>query len=116
MNARSTPWTREFPGAITVCDSTGIIIEMNKKAAENHQDDGDEKLIGTNMFDCHPEPGRTKLREIMEKRQVNVYTIEKNNERKLIYQTPWYMNGKYSGFVELSLEIPEQIPHFIRDP
>jgi len=116
MNSTSNSWTREFPGAITVCDSTGIIIEMNKKSVENYQDDGGEKLIGTNMFDCHPEPARTKLRELMEKKQVNIYTIEKKGRRKLIYQTPWYVNGKYGGFVELCLEIPKQLPHFIRDP
>jgi hypothetical protein len=88
---------------------------MNEKSVENYRDDGGEKLIGKNMFDCHPEPARTKLRELMEKRQVNVYTIEKNGKRKLIYQAPWYVKRKYSGFVELSMEIPEQLPHFVRD-
>jgi transcriptional regulator with PAS, ATPase and Fis domain len=116
LNTTSNTWTREFQGSITVCDSTGIIIEMNKQSAENYLEDGGEKLIGRNMFDCHPEPARTKLRELMEKRQVNVYTIEKKGKRKLIYQAPWYVNGKYGGFVELSMEIPEQLPHFIRDP
>jgi hypothetical protein len=24
----------------------------------------------------------------------NVYTIEKNGARKLVYQTPWYKNGE----------------------
>jgi hypothetical protein len=33
----------------------------------------------------------------------------------LIYQTPTYRDGKYAGFIELSLEIPKEIPHFIRD-
>jgi len=44
----------------------------------------------------------------------NIYTIEKNGVKKLIYQSPWYQNGKYAGFVELSLEIPFEMPHFIR--
>jgi transcriptional regulator with PAS, ATPase and Fis domain len=109
-------WVKEFPGAITVCDSTGVIIELNDKAMENFRDQGGEKLIGTNLWDCHPEPARTKLKELMDNRQVNVYTIEKNGVRKLIYQTPWYVDERYRGFMELSLEIPREMPHFVRDP
>jgi hypothetical protein len=44
----------------------------------------------------------------------NIYTIEKNGVRKLIYQSPWFSNGSYAGFVELALEIPWEMPHFIR--
>jgi hypothetical protein len=32
----------------------------------------------------------------------------------LIYQSPWYRDGQYAGFVEISLEIPFDMPHFIR--
>jgi hypothetical protein len=46
---------------------------------------------------------------------VNVYTIEKGGAWKLIYQAPWYQGGRYSGLVELSLEIPAQIPSLVRD-
>ena len=108
-------WVQEFPGSITVCDAKGIILEMNDRAVKAFQDQGGEKLIGTNMLDCHPEPARTKTRQLLETRQANVYTIEKGGVKKLIYQTPWFQDGRYSGFVELSLEIPAQMPHFIRD-
>jgi len=40
--------------------------------------------------------------------------IEKNGIKKLIYQTPWYQDGQYSGFIEMALEIPFQMPHFVR--
>ena len=40
--------------------------------------------------------------------------IEKNGVKKIIYQSPWYKEGEYAGFVELSLEIPLEMPHFIR--
>ena len=46
-------------------------------------------------------------------RKKNVYTIKKE-VKKLIYQTPWYADGQYAGFVELSVEIPFDMPHFIR--
>ena len=109
-----TNWTNEFPGAITVCDAQGVILEMNERAAQGFQADGGRALIGENLLDCHPEPARSKLRELMSTRRKNVYTIEKNGVWKLIYQTPWFEKGEYRGFVELSLEIPAEMPHFIR--
>jgi PAS domain-containing protein len=104
-------WVKEFPAAITVCDSKGIILEMNDRAVRAFQEQGGEKLIGTNLLDCHPEDPRVKLKRLMDAQQVNVYTTEKDGVRKFIYQSPWYRGGKYSGFVEISLEIPERIPH-----
>ena len=77
-------WVDEFPGGIMVCDSQGIILEMNDKCAETYRADGGRALIGTNVLDCHPEPARTKLRRLMEKQQVNVYTIEKRGKKKLM--------------------------------
>ena len=35
--------------------------------------------------------------------------------RKLIYQAPWYRDGVHAGLVELSLELPADMPHFVRD-
>ena len=108
-------WIKEFPAAITVCDADGILLEMNDKAAKTFAADGGRKLIGSNMLDCHPEPARTKTERLLSSRERNVYTIEKNGVKKMIYQSPWYKNGEYAGFVELSLEIPfGDMPHFIR--
>jgi len=107
-------WIEEFPGAITVCDPEGIILEMNARSAESNQEDGGKELIGTNLLNCHPEPARTQLEKMMETRQANVYTIEKKGVKKLVYQTPWYQDGQYMGFVELVVEIPFQMPHFVR--
>jgi transcriptional regulator with PAS, ATPase and Fis domain len=108
-------WIKEFPGAVTVCDLEGRIIEMNDKSVELFAADGGEKLIGTNVLDCHPEPSRTKLKEMMEAGRTNVYTIQKNGKKKLIYQAPWFEGGRYGGFVELSFEIPWDMPHVNRD-
>lgn len=108
------PWAKEFAGAIMVCDPQGVVIYMNDKSAKTYEKDGGYALLGQNMIDCHPEPARSKLIDLMEKRETNAYTIEKNGLRKLIYQSPWYENGEYRGFVELSLVIPAEMPHFIR--
>ncbi len=107
-------WMDEFPGAITVCDSEGVILDMNERAAQGFQAEGGRALIGKNLLDCHPEPARTKLIELLSTGRKNVYTIEKRGIWKLIYQSPWYEDGQLRGFVELSLEIPAEMPHFIR--
>lgn len=107
-------WVKEFPGAVTVCGADGTIIEMNDKAAKGFEKDGGRALIGKSVFDCHPEPARSELKLLLEARRLNVYTIEKNGVKKLIYQSPWYQNGAYAGFIELSLEVPFELPHFVR--
>ena len=112
---RDEDWIREFPAAITVCDSKGVIVAMNDMACATFVQDGGADLIGTNMLVCHPEPARTKVAAMLESGLQNVYTIEKMGIKKLIFQSPWYRDGKYAGFVELSLPIPGQMPHFVRD-
>lgn len=107
-------WVKEFPGAITVCDQNGVIIEMNNRSIEAFNNDGGAGLLGKNVLDCHPEPSRTQLKELLASGKTNVYTIEKNGVKKLIYQSPWYRNRKYSGFVEFSLILPLNLPHHIR--
>lgn len=111
---KETNWTQEFPAAITVCNAEGIILEMNNAAAKVFAKDGGADLVGTNVLDCHPEPSRTKLSEMLQKAEPNVYTIEKNGQKKMIYQCPWYENNEYRGYVEFALILPEKMPHFIR--
>ena len=107
-------WIHEFPGAVTLCDLHGIVLEMNQKAAETFQKYGGKDLIGKSLLDCHPEPARSKLVQLLGTGERNVYTIEKNGIRKLIYQVPWYLEGQRRGMVELALEIPVAMPHFLR--
>jgi transcriptional regulator with PAS, ATPase and Fis domain len=107
-------WLKEFPAAVTVCDKDGILLEMNDKAAKTFESDGGYALIGKNMLDCHPGLSRQKTERLLAAREKNVYTIEKKGVKKLIYQSPWFEDGQYAGFVEISLEIPFEMPHFIR--
>jgi hypothetical protein len=108
-------WVKEFSGAVTVCNPDGIIIELNDKAARSYEKDGGRALIGKNVLDCHPEPARSKMANLLKTRQPNVYSIEKNGLKKIIYQSPWFLNGEYAGFLELSMEIPFEMQHFVRD-
>ncbi len=107
-------WIEELPAANVVCETDGTIIEMNSQAARDFEKDGGEKLLGKNVLDCHPEPARSKLKDILTNQKTNVYTIEKAGVKRLIYQAPWYMGGQYAGLVEISFRIPTEIPRFRR--
>lgn len=107
-------WIKEFPASVTVCDPQGVILAMNDKAALTYEKDGGYDLIGRNMLDCHPEQARIKTEKLLADREKNIYTIEKNGIKKLIYQSPWFKDGDYAGIVEISLEIPFEMPHFLR--
>ncbi len=108
-------WVREFPGAVTVCDERGVIVEMNDRSAATFAAKGGRALVGRDLRACHSEASRAKLEALLASRQANVYTIVKHGVRKMIYQAPWYREGRFAGFVELSLEIPHEIPEFVRE-
>ena len=112
---KESAWVREFPAAITVCDASGIILEMNERSCTTFAEDGGAALIGTNLYDCHPGLAREKVSALLKSGAPNCYTIEKRGIRKLIFQSPWFENGSYRGFVEISIPIPEQLPHFVRE-
>lgn len=68
-----------------------------------------------NLFDCHGERSREIIRRLLADGGTNVYTIEKNGVRKMIYQTPWRVDGVVGGLAEISMEIPAEMPHHIRN-
>ncbi len=105
---------KELGIAITVCDKYGKIIDMNNKSRKTFLKDPDSSLIGESVLACHPEPARTLLADMLQHPRTNAYTIEKNGVKKMIYQTPWYVDGEYMGFMELSLEIPFEMKHMVR--
>lgn len=114
MRVDALDWVTNFPGAVTVCDRQGVILFLNEKAQAKLAKEGGAALVGKNLLDCHPEPARRKLEELLANPRVNVYTIEKNSQKKLIYQAPWTQSGVVAGLVELSLELPNPLPHFVR--
>ncbi len=107
-------WMVGIPGAVTVCDLQGIVLEMNEKSAVTFARYGGRNLIGKSLIECHPEPARSKLLHLLQTGESNVYTTEKNGIKKLIYQAPWYADNQRCGMIELSLEIPFDLPHFVR--
>jgi transcriptional regulator with PAS, ATPase and Fis domain len=109
------PWFQYFPGAITITDENATILAMNAESAETFKSSGGRELIGRSVIDCHPPAVQDKVRALYQTREPNVYTIEKQGRKKLIYQAPVYRDGELIGVVELGLPLPEEIPHFRRD-
>jgi len=109
------PWFQYFPGAITITDENATILAMNAESAETFKSSGGRELIGRSVIDCHPPAAQDKVRALYQTRETNVYTIEKQGRKKLIYQAPVYRDGELIGVVELGLPLPEEIPHFRRD-
>ena len=108
-------WSDELPFvAITICDKEGKIIDMNRRSIATYEKDGGKALIGKQLMDCHPERAKKFIVQLMSEGKTNAYTIEKEGLRKLIYQSPWYENGEFAGLVEMSVVLPETMPHYVR--
>lgn len=106
-------WADEMNCGVTVCDAEGIIIYMNEKAKNIFAKYGD--VTGKSLMNCHKTERATAIiHELLETGGTNAYTIEKNGTKKMIYQTAWKKNGVVAGLVEISMEISEGIPHYVR--
>lgn len=107
-------WAKEMNCAVTVCDADCNIIYMNSKSRATFAKRGD--LIGKNLMDCHNERSQQIIRHLLDTGGYNCYTIQKGGLRKMIYQTAWRdEQGDVAGLVEISMVIPEDMPHYIRD-
>jgi hypothetical protein len=114
----STPmpdWVQAFPGAVTISDLDHRIVYLNDKAAATWADKGGKALLGTDLHACHNDRSRQIIDRLLAEGGTNVYTIEKQGQRKIIYQSTWKDGeGTVAGLVELSLPIPMDMPHYIR--
>ncbi|MBR4964409.1 MAG: PAS sensor protein [Alistipes sp.] len=95
--------------AITVCDLDGVVVYQNKRSRAVNGD-----MRGKSMMPCHSARSREIINRLINQAENNAYTIQKGALRKLIYQTPWFEKDEVAGLVEFSLEIPEEMPHYIR--
>lgn len=107
-------WIEGLPVAITVTDAAGTIVGMNAKSKETFAADGGAALLGTSLFACHPEPALTKTKNLYRRQAANHYTIRKAGRKKIIHQVPWFKDGAFAGFVEISVPIPDELEHFDR--
>ena len=106
-------WAWGMNCAVTVCDASCTIIYMNERARQTFAKHGD--LIGKNLLDCHNPRSVEIIKTLLAEGGQNCYTIEKLGQRKMIFQTAWRRdNGMVGGLVELSMVIPEDMPHYVR--
>jgi transcriptional regulator with PAS, ATPase and Fis domain len=108
-------WAEEFNGAVTVCDTKGIIVYMNQYSIKQFEKYGGASLLGTNLLDCHPEPSKSKLFRMLQNPEENMYTTDKDGVKKIIYQTPWRKSGVFAGIIEISFQLIPGMPNFIRE-
>lgn len=103
-------WAEDTNCAITVCDTEGVVIFMNKQSILVNGD-----MRGKNMLPCHNERSRGIIDRLIKEGSTNAYTIDKKGVRKMIYQTAWRReDGTVGGLVEISMPIPAEMPHYIR--
>jgi hypothetical protein len=105
-------WAEGINCAITVCDADCKIIYMNALSRAIFAKHGD--LTGADLMDCHSERSRDIIKGLLATGGTNCYTISKEGKRKMIYQSAYTENGNVAGLVEISMVIPEEMPHYVR--
>lgn len=105
-------WAEQLGCAVTICDADCRILFMNERSRQTFARHGD--IIGHDLLQYHPERAQQMIRHMLATGETNAYTIEKNGQRKLIYQTPWRRDGAIAGLVEISILLPADMPHYVR--
>ena len=93
--------------SVTVSDEEFRIIFMNDLAIEHYGYRGGEKLIGTNLLDCHNENSQTMLREMYVRYRAGDLTPTRyhqdkdDNLGKSNVFIPLIVQNQFRGVVEL---------------
>jgi DUF438 domain-containing protein len=117
-------WADRCNFAVTICDCNANVIYMNEKSRATFAKYGN--IIGNSLKDCHSPKSWEMIGKLLSEGASNSYTITKNGINKLIHQTPWYTTDPQKGrvledgrivggLVELSIELPADMPHYNRD-
>lgn len=109
-------WVKHIPISITVCDKDGIITEINDTAAETFAKYGGKELLGKSLYHYHPEHCNAMIRNMLSTGESHSYTISKAGKKKLIHQQPYIIDGEVAGVVEFSILLPDDMPHYERQP
>lgn len=108
-------WAYGMNCAVTVADADCNIIYMNERSRQTFAKRGGAALIGHNLMDYHNENSKAIIRRLLAEGGTNAYTISKEGVKKMIFQTAWRdESGNVAGLVELSMIIPQDMPHYIR--
>ena len=105
-------WANDTNCAITVTDVDGVIIYMNEKSRQVNAKFGNP--LWHNLAEYHGERAMGIIRHLITSGGTNAYTIQKGEIRKMIYQSAWRKDGKVAGLIEISMEIANDLPHYVR--
>lgn len=107
-------WANMPECAVTVCDADCNIIYMNQRSRATFAE-GTDRLIGCNLLECHSPKSREIISRLLTSGGTHAYTIEKHGIKKFIYQSAWLnTDGNIGGLIELSMVIPDKMPHYTR--
>lgn len=109
-------WVHGFPGSVMVCDTDLTVVYMNEAAERNYAREGGRALVGTSIAGCHRQSSIDTVKGILDSGVPNMYTVEKQGVRKFVCQAPWMDGDRIAGIVELSIELPRDMPHRVRTP
>lgn len=98
---------------IVIFDKDGVILEVNPRA-EILLGGSNRVLAGKNILDFYPDYEKPRIKAALAHPNHNCFTYEKNDMNRMVYQLPWYRDGSFRGFIEFILEVPMEIPHFVR--
>lgn len=108
-------WAMHVNCAVTVTDADCRIIYMNERSRQTFAARGGAALIGHNLMEYHNDRSKAITNRLLDEGGTNAYTIEKEGQKKMIFQSAWFDDaGKVAGLVEISMIIPSELPHYIR--
>lgn len=109
-------WAFRMNCAVTVADKDCNVIYMNELSRATFAARGGADIIGHNLMEYHNDRSKEIIRRLLAEGGTNVYTISKGGQKKMIYQTAWRDDtGATAGLVEISMVIPEEMPHYVRN-
>lgn len=102
-------WMELYPSSVTICDVHGVIVAMNSASRKHFARQGGGDLIGTSLFDCHPESANNKIKQMMQTQKAETYIVERKGRKRLVHQAPWYKQGKFAGLMETIIDLTDDV-------
>ena len=109
--------------AVTICAKDGTILDMNGKSRRTFLKPCEEEIIGKNVLDCHPEPARSLLADMLKmergqkKSETGLEHLDREefilkklkNEQKAVKEKTEALELEIKGldFDEKELSVPE---------
>ncbi len=105
-------WNSVFPGAVTVLDDSGTVLDFNTAAERLHLSAGRSLSRGQNTEQSYSAFSQRMLTELLTEHRIQAGTVESSGELRFVYQAPWG-DGVQRGYLELSLPLSQPLapPH-----